>query len=269
MLVAGDDHGDFRPFGSAFLAGPALAFTARHVIDDVFDHFTGRLPHKAGDTPPFGLQLGTASIGTNQVQYWDVVGYHHTRDIDITGLVLEPAGGSLPAAIYPRFNLVPPKEGEQVFAAGHANTTWQPTANAMYHVALDLALTSGSAREVHHKYRDRATITFPCFRTDARFDAGMSGGPVFNADGQVCGVICSSFPPAEPEEEHASYVSLIWPAFGLRLCEAKPAFASSSTFVLDEAIAGRLQVLNLDYMSVTPGPSGDALHFEAPARMTD
>lgn len=62
--------------------------------------------------------------------------------------------------------------------------------------------------------RDSARLPFPCFHTNARFDHGMSGGPIINERGDVRGVVCSSFPLVEDNPEYISYGSLIWPALG-------------------------------------------------------
>jgi hypothetical protein len=76
------------------------------------------------------------------------------------------------------------------------------------------AHSHGKIMEVHPKLRDAGMLSFPCFQTDARFDHGMSGGPILNDSGDVCGVICSSFPTLPEDDRHISYGSLIWPAFG-------------------------------------------------------
>ena len=60
-------------------------------------------------------------------------------------------------------------------------------------------------------------IPFPVFRTNARFDPGMSGGPVFNEYGKLCGLICSNMPPDNPEIDHISYVTLLWPSMGTKV----------------------------------------------------
>ena len=39
--------------------------------------------------------------------------------------------------------------------------------------------------------RDRLILPTACFETSARFDPGMSGGPVSDEEGAVCGVIAS------------------------------------------------------------------------------
>ena len=35
-------------------------------------------------------------------------------------------------------------------------------------------------------------LPFPCYHVGARFDAGMSGGPVFDEYGSLCGLVCAS-----------------------------------------------------------------------------
>jgi hypothetical protein len=61
-------------------------------------------------------------------------------------------------------------------------------------------------------------LQFPCFRTDARFDPGMSGGPVFNnSTGHLCGVICSSMPGTTNDAGHLSYASSLWPVTGTQI----------------------------------------------------
>src|SRR6185312_7358644 len=82
------------------------------------------------------------------------------------------------------------------------------------HYSQQTAYTTGDVVEIHPLKRDSAMLKFPCFRTDARFDPGMSGGPVLNEEGNVCGVICSSLPGDESNPGHVSYASLIWPALG-------------------------------------------------------
>jgi hypothetical protein len=261
MLVAGDDVADFRPFGTGFLTGPRMALTARHVVDDMFLHFTGVLPPALRGPMPFGVQLGTADVRTGGLVKWDVLGYHYSQAIDITGLVIEPAGVARLHQVYPKLNVIPPRPGEDITAYGYPNATWKPVSVGTFKVTVDPRLAAGIVKDVHLQYRDRSFLPFPCFHTNARFDPGMSGGPVFNTDGQVCGVICCNLPPAAEGEDHASYVSLIWPALGLRLT---PRFTTDSTFIRDEAVLGRIRVLNLDYMTVTPDTPSDRIHFGPP-----
>ena len=78
----------------------------------------------------------------------------------------------------------------------------------------DTAFTKGTIVEIFPIKRDSAVLPFPCFHTNARLERGMSGGPIINEDGDVCEVICSSFPLVEKNPEYISYASLIWPALG-------------------------------------------------------
>jgi hypothetical protein len=42
----------------------------------------------------------------------------------------------------------------------------------------------------------------------------MSGGPVFNDAGEMCGLVCSGIAPFDSEEGHTSYVTTLWPSLG-------------------------------------------------------
>jgi hypothetical protein len=79
------------------------------------------------------------------------------------------------------------------------------------------AYAPGSIVEVYPLRRDSGMLNFPCFRTNARFEPGMSGGPIFNESGSVCGVICSSMPPNEDDPQWLSYGSLIRPAMATQI----------------------------------------------------
>jgi hypothetical protein len=75
------------------------------------------------------------------------------------------------------------------------------------------ALTTGQITEVYPEKRDMAMAPWPCFRTDARFEHGMSGGPIINEHGGVC----SGVSGIEDSEGYISFGSLLWLALGIQL----------------------------------------------------
>lgn len=77
-----------------------------------------------------------------------------------------------------------------------------------------MATSTGQVIEVLAERRD-FMLDWPCFRVDARFDGGMSGGPVFNEAGLVCGIISSNMPPSSSDEEHVSYATTLWPMLAI------------------------------------------------------
>ena len=112
-------------------------------------------------------------------------------------------------------NLIPPKVGERIVGFGH----YDPEQNISVaddgtrHIEINGfgAATVGEVKEIHHERRDMVRLPFSCFQVNARFDGGMSGGPVFNDQGQLCGVVCSNLPPSDDNDEHVSYVTTLWP----------------------------------------------------------
>lgn len=80
----------------------------------------------------------------------------------------------------------------------------------------ETAHTFGKVIVAHQVKRDSVMRSFTSFETDARFDSGMSGGPLFNELGNVCGIICSSFNSSN-DGEHISFASLLWPLLGVSI----------------------------------------------------
>jgi hypothetical protein len=268
VLVASDDRSAFSAFGSGFLAAPDLAFTARHVVDEISERFTGRPIHELTGQMPFGVQLATSDPSTGKFLKWDVTNYHYSRNIDITGLTIEPAEdlGQDFLMVLPRFDISPPPEGAAITAFGYPNTTSRQFGDGSYRVKLCPTTSRGVVREIHYQYRDRVMLPFPCMHTNARFDAGMSGGPVFNQDGRVCAVVATGMETAREDGGHDSHASLIWPAFGLRFNDGQATGQQNPPrFLRSDAEAGQIQVLNLDYMSVEPSPDNcDRLRYAPP-----
>ena len=80
----------------------------------------------------------------------------------------------------------------------------------------DTAFTTGTITKVFPLQRPEGITKFPCFEIDARFEAGMSGGPLFNEKGSVCGVICCSGIPENPDA-FVSYGTLLWTVMGAEI----------------------------------------------------
>lgn len=108
-------------------------------------------------------------------------------------------------------------------------------------------LTSGRIIQVQEERRDRAMLSWPCFETNARFDPGMSGGPVFNEQGCVCGVICSSLAaPPDSSQSHYSHASLIWPSLACHMEVSTAPGVQPSNFSLYDLVRANFIVINGD-----------------------
>jgi hypothetical protein len=68
-----------------------------------------------------------------------------------------------------------------------------PELKLTYELRFATRINHGQVLEVYPEGRDRVILPFPCFRSDIPIYGANSGGPVFNAAGQVCGVNCTSY----------------------------------------------------------------------------
>ncbi|MBW1988336.1 MAG: trypsin-like peptidase domain-containing protein [Deltaproteobacteria bacterium] len=212
--------GDYYPSGTAIIISKFMAITAKHVILD----FYYRLDKKSMDNPAGNL-AGTFNLQVFQIlnngktgRVWNVTKLWLCNFTDIAVLMLIPV--SKEALDYrwsiPILDLIPPEIGERVFCFGYRKPKITKNGNTIEWI-VDPITSTVSVKCLHHEKRDSCRLSFPCFQIDARFDGAMSGGPVFNDSGKLCGIICSNLPPTSDEEEHVSYVTSLWPLMALEI----------------------------------------------------
>jgi hypothetical protein len=111
----------------------------------------------------------------------------------------------------------------------------------------------GTIIQVYPLKRDAGMLNFPCFYTNARFEPGMSGGPIFNEAGSVCGMVCASMPASEDDPRWLSYGSLIWSVMGTEIEFS----ATEKTTIYDLAAKGYILTdASLHTLSVTFDENG-------------
>src|SRR5436190_17537381 len=195
-LVTSRGGQSFFASGTATVIAPRLALTARHVVEDFWRKYESDdvSPREAAGT--FNLQA-IQILGKDDGHVWDVRKFWASPHSDIALLALFPR--SKEAATHkwksPRLSLFPPPAGGRISGFGyHArHITADSSENSVsVHLMHDPCTTVGEVEEIHDSMRDCVNLPFPCFRTNARFDGGMSGGPIFNDQGQLCGLICMS-----------------------------------------------------------------------------
>jgi Trypsin-like peptidase domain len=205
--------------GTAIIIGPNLAITARHVIYDFIREFDNidHLPNGeiAGT---FHLQLFQILNNGNSGLVWNVTRLWSSNFTDIVVLRLSPINQE--ALKYkwclPGIDLIPPNIGERISCFGYSDPKINKIGSQIeWHVNPKTSV--GEVKAVHNQKRDSSRLFFPCFQTNARYDGGMSGGPVFNEMGKLCGIICSNMPPYADGKDHVSYVTSLWPLMGIRI----------------------------------------------------
>jgi S1-C subfamily serine protease len=266
-IVGTDGRPPFRFLGSGFLIGENLALTARHVTDDAHKQFVER----TRDIPPggwqnkFRLEFGTVDAMTGLTRRWAIHTVYRSPMFDVAVLDLDPLGEPAKLQPYPELNLAPPRPGDRVSAFGYPMPTVRvdPDMPEYSKLSPHLYRGGGVVQEVHDTGRDRLLLPFPCFHTTAPIQSGMSGGPVTNAAGQVCGVVCRSFDLIEGEPVPLSYASLLWPALSYRTADTT---GVQIEYVRDLALQRRARMKGLDALSIQSGFTTDHISFTLPQR---
>jgi hypothetical protein len=204
--------------GSCVRIAKNLYVTAGHVIRDYLERFNG--PNNTIEADGWVVHILSASPPIYEIWQIDCawVSIHsdlavfHTRPYnDIAADVKQaPCLG---------LELAPPQCGDRVVGFGYHSPSGRVFrgADGIRHIEVDAfgAATVGEVKEVHLQKRDNCRLSFPCYQVNARFDGGMSGGPVTNDRGNLCGIICSNLPPSEPDSEHVSYAATLWPLMAI------------------------------------------------------
>jgi hypothetical protein len=236
--------------GTAAIVGPNLAFCARHVLDEHWQLHEGRRISAGNNPGQFSFVL--VQLVENRLNLWTATEVWTSGATDIAAFYITPASDNARGYTFrrPVLELMPPLVGERIRAFGyHSNEVSLENGEIVLRQAASTAL--GTVLEVHDEYRDRSRMPFPCFRTNARFDGGMSGGPVFNEAGHLCGLICSSLPASSPGEEHASYAASLWPAMAIVVRLDRPGYPPGTRYpLLELACDGTLGARNADRITL-------------------
>jgi hypothetical protein len=97
-----------------------------------------------------------------------------------------------------------------------------------------------------HPYRDSSMYPFPVLRTDATFDAGMSGGPVFDAHGRLRGLICGGT-NGLPD---VNYAALLWPSVFTHIASSLRGEPPQLRTIHDLAQARLLSIHGLEHVQL-------------------
>ena len=259
-LIARHQSGALFVGGTAFVIGPGWAITAFHVLDEFLRRYECLSPE--GDlTVGFEILTYLTLDQGQRILPLRILKTWRSAPLDLALLAVGLPADSPDGHRWtvPMISLLPPRKGTPIFAFGFTKgLVSREAGDAAPTLSVDSHTSTGEVLEIHHEVRDRAMLPFPCFRTNARFDPGMSGGPVFdNTTGRVCGVVCSGIPGTVDEGGYVSYASSLWPIVATHVDvtethwtggEARPAMTLFEQ--------GLFHAPDLDRVRVIPGPDG-------------
>lgn len=201
--------------GSGVMVGPGLLLTATHVLDEFPQEGTGPvfltfLPSGARAWLP--IDFVTLSKPSEFDKYRKV-----TSDMSLVSCTLNSeAYADLPLMLAP-MQVALPLIGDRLWAIGFRHQMIQNRA-----AVVTPLISSGLVTAAYPNGRGERMLS-SCFEINMDTVGGMSGGAVVNADGNLVGILSSSF------EGGPSYVTLIWEAIRLRVKGAIPKLQASKT----------------------------------------
>lgn len=221
FLLIGTDGEVASPLGSGFFIAPGMAMTARHVIKGFWEEFQiyQKFPKLKTEIEANFKVLALQFFGDkSEPAVWYIEKTWISEFTDTAFLYLKPYNDKAKSYMsldQLELSMFEPRVGGRIFAFGYPNSkvklqNSKDETQATLSVKWELAptLSTGEITAVYERYRDRGLLNFPVLETNARFDHGMSGGPVFNDKGQVCAVICHGI--GSEKEGYVSSGSLLW-----------------------------------------------------------
>lgn len=195
LTLCSKNDDDLQAWGTAFLVAPGIAITAAHVVTDY---------EKKGRLDPGSLFLMGGRNG--QLVIWNVIHAQIPELGDVAVLSIEPRfEHEWPLEIeFFRITAKSPTVGERVSTIG-----LKASKDSFDHeepVVIHGIVSAGEVLDFYADRKDRA----PHFGATLTTIGGMSGGPVFDKKGDVCGVVTSSV--ATSDSEYVTFATLLWGA---------------------------------------------------------
>ncbi len=192
--------------GNAAMVAPGIAIGARHVIESDLPMIIKGERHI----------WATAVCKGSRLDYWEIrhINTHENTDLAIFSLVRKselPEDLTLNVTV-PSTRM--PNEGETVMVAGF-HWTGGSSSNQQEHfqsvIHGDVRGAVGLVTDRFAIRRDNSSLRWPCFAIRVGTYGGMSGGPAFDSEGHLIGVLCSGFGDGD-STEGPSYISMLYPA---------------------------------------------------------
>ncbi|SNY54414.1 Trypsin-like peptidase domain-containing protein [Arsukibacterium tuosuense] len=208
--------------GTAFIIAPGYALTATHVWEDYLKIIEKRKLHetlKPGAKLNFMLMLRIDLPSGDSVHFSiERIQFHLKGDISVLEIIAQEGFDWSILAPYPTLRLNPPHVNESIYAYGFPNSSVEIEADGRKGFHVWTHLSAGTVNEVHETHRDKILLKFPCYQVDALLLGGMSGGPITDSQGNICGVIASSHTlEIIGDESPIGYASTLWPILGVCL----------------------------------------------------
>lgn len=271
VIVSGPEL--FQCVGTAFNISPdGILITAQHVVAEAIDICSRHrgsaihvlMVHSGEDCDDISDLLG------GLVPVCDIV---HTTATDVALLQIRILhnGAVFPLPIL-RLASRLPALGTRILGLGYTKMAVgsdEVTVDARtLTIEQGFHATTGKVVQIYPNGRDSFMLPSPCFETSARFDAGMSGGPVMNEDGFVCGIVSSSIDGGDAESGYVSWASA---AFLVYLLHVNVPNGKMSVHSLVDAhmIATDEYFDELDFEQLEDGRVNIRFRFEGPTCPTD
>lgn len=241
--------------GSCVRIAPGLYLTAAHVMQDFLLNFGDTNKHCNFTVWIVHIHAGPA------IEIWALDKFWLPGNTDIAVLHAIPyleETARLAGVHTVGIDLAPPAIGSRIFGFGFHSSKGKVSINDNGRINLDIwgepATTVGEIQDVHFNIRDRYHLNYPCFQVNARFDGGMSGGPIFSGNGNLCGIIGTNFSLLEPEpdKESISYGITLWPIMATPLdIDIRTGLSCERYCLIELAKRGIIHVVDFSTISAT------------------
>ncbi len=199
---------NFSPGGVGVIIAEGIAITAKHVVESDIRALENTSPSKSIELN-YNMQAAQLYDNGKKLAIWNIKKIFFSPVTDIAFLSLEPYNQEAWEYKWKSLglDLIPPKIGERIFAFGYSNVEIKkPQKNHFEWRAIPMT-SVGEVKEIINKTMG---LNYPSILTNAPWKNQMSGGPVFNEKGFVCGLIGTS--NWEKDNHNYSTAPLIWPS---------------------------------------------------------
>lgn len=199
IMALDNEYENVYASGTGVVIAQNLVLTAKHVFDDCAQKW--KLPDSdtKGEVRTNSFNIWVVFMSNHPGQLYHVYAVAQVYRCMYSDFVLlhldsfDKVGKGHKYFQMP-LSLVIPTIGERIVAFGFpqskVNIRKDHLGTSHIEINDEPSVSVGEIKEVYPERRDSFMLTFPCVRTNARLEGGMSGGPVFNNDGKLIGVVC-------------------------------------------------------------------------------